>query len=147
MENHHFALSQTLAQTNGFLVLFKECPSISKSSPPFYQNGGIPQFSMPEPKSALLGPECDFRVPCVKPFINVRFWEVFWRPKTGKVHFTQKVRNSAPKPEFYQKAVLGAKMIIFVKRLQKSRNASIFALKSSVSGEVENPDLGEGENR
>ena len=44
--------------------------------------------------------------------------------------FAQKGGNSAPKPDFHQKAVLGAEMPIFAERLQKSRNASIFALKS-----------------
>ena len=79
MEIHHFALSQTLAQTNGFLVLFSRYPGQSQGIPPFYQkerNSTI--FSVSEPKSALFGPECDFWAPCVKPLINVRFWAPFF---------------------------------------------------------------------
>ena len=37
MKNHHFAPSKTLAQTNGFLVLFSRYPSRSQGIPPLYQ--------------------------------------------------------------------------------------------------------------
>ena len=46
------------------------------------------------PKVRLLAPKGDFRAPRAKPFINTRFWELFWRPGTGKVHlFTQGIHQ------------------------------------------------------
>ena len=44
-------------------------------------------LSVSGPKSALSGPAFDFCGPCVKPFINTTFWEVFWRPRAAKVRF------------------------------------------------------------
>ena len=55
---------------------------------------------------SLFGPESVFWGPGSEPFINISFWEVFWRPETGDMHFLQKkVGNFAPKPEFAKKAV------------------------------------------
>ena len=98
MKNHHFPLSQNLAQTNGLLVLFQEHRSIFKSTPQFPQKGrNSSLFSISGPKSALLGPRMDFWAPGAKPFITVRFWEVFWRPRTGKGHFLLKKSGIPPK--------------------------------------------------
>ena len=129
MEIHHFALSQTLAQTNGFLVLFSSSTPDSQVAHPFYQkerNSSI--FSIPEPESALLGPECDFRVPCVKPFINVRFWEVFWRPGTGKEHFLRKKCEIPPRNRISSKKRFWARKCPFSRKGGKSHETLPFLL-------------------
>ena len=45
----------------------------------------LPKRAILAPKVDLWAPNAPFWVPCSKPFINVRFWEVFWGPRTGKV--------------------------------------------------------------
>jgi hypothetical protein len=97
LENHHFALSQTLAQTNGLMVPFSSATLESQVPRPNHQKGRNSSiFSIPAPKSALFRPESVFWEPGSKPFINARFWEVFWRPGTGKVHFLPKKSEIAP---------------------------------------------------
>ena len=44
-------------------------------------------FGVLEPQSALLGPKWDLGAPGAKLVINVRFWELFWRPRGGKADF------------------------------------------------------------
>ena len=86
MEIHHFSLSQTLAQTNGFLVLFSSSTVYFQVACPFQRKErNFLIFSVSEPRSALFGPRIDFWAPRAKPLINVRFWEVFWRPPTEKI--------------------------------------------------------------
>ena len=70
-------------------------------------------FSIPAPESALFRPESVLREPGSKPFINTRFWEVFWRPGTGKVHFLPKNQKLCPKTRNPRKSVFGPKMCNF----------------------------------
>ena len=67
----------------------------------FCEQGPLVWISMPDslnlvnlqfltasmPKNALFASKCIFLAPGVIPFINVSIWDVFWRSKTGKVHF------------------------------------------------------------
>ena len=97
-ENHHFPLSQNLAQTNGLVVHFQvaRCHFTKKPNNP--QKGrNFSIFSISGPRNAFLGPRIDFCGPGAKPFINIRFWEVFWRPRTGKGHFLLKNSGIPPK--------------------------------------------------
>ena len=76
---------------------FKESRPVFKESRPFCKKGGIPPLlAFRGPKSAFWGPEWDLPGPCEKPFINISKWEVFWRLKTGKVHFWPKKTGIPP---------------------------------------------------
>ena len=66
-------------------------------------------------ESALFAPKCVFLAPSVIPFINVIIWEVFWRPKTGKVWFYQIVMDSTPTTEIPSKYVFVIKSKISAK--------------------------------
>ena len=104
MKNHHLALSQTVGKTNSFLVLFSSGRQQYQVAGPFYQKERHSSiFSISEPESALLGPESNFWAPCVKPFKNTRFWEVFWRPRTGNVDFWPKKSGIPPKNRDFTK--------------------------------------------
>ncbi len=104
LKNHHFALSQNVAQTNAFMVPFSSSTVLFQVARPFYQKGrNSTIFSIPGPKSALFGPESVLREPGSKGFINIRFWEVFWRPGTGKVHFLPKKSEIAPQNRKFAK--------------------------------------------
>ena len=101
---NHFAHLQTLAQTNAFTMSIRclsKCPGHAHPISP--KNWNFHIFSLSGPKSALFGPEWDFGGPCVKPFINTTFWEVFWRPRAGKVHFSPKNWKFRPKTEIHRK--------------------------------------------
>ena len=80
----------------------------------------------------LLAPKGDFRAPGAKPFINVRFWELFWRPGTGEVHFLPKkcgipaeYRNSTKMLVFAMKSALFAKSY-FSHKVYFLRKGSLF---------------------
>ena len=101
---YHFPHVRTLAQTCCFLVLFKVSRPVSKKHTYNAKNMRKSIFlNVPGPESALCGPEFDFLGPCVKPFINTPFWEVFWRPRTRNVHFLSKIWKIRPKEEDHQK--------------------------------------------
>ena len=68
-------------------------------------------------KKAILGPKVHFlapnatsRTPCAKPFINTSSWEVFWRPRAGKVRFgPEKLEISLQNRVFVKKAFFAQK--------------------------------------
>ena len=62
-----------------------------------------------EPKSALLGPKWDLGAPGAKLVINVRFWELFWRPRGGTADFGAENRKNAIFLGIPQKIDFGAK--------------------------------------
>ena len=109
---NHSAHLRTLAQTNRFLMVFQDALSIFKVSRPFYQNErNFTIFSISGAQKWLFGPESVFWGPCVKPFINTTFWEVFWRPGTGKVRFgPKKLEISLRNRIFAKKAFFAQKV-------------------------------------
>ena len=130
-ENNYFALSQTLAQTSSFLALFSSSTPGSQVAHPLYQKEQIVSlFSVLEHKSALFGPKCDFSAPRVKPFINIRFWEVFWGTKTGKVHFSHRKCGIPPQNRIStKKAVWGTKSLFSRKGGKLPKVLHFYALK------------------
>jgi hypothetical protein len=94
------------------LMVFQDALSIFKVSRPFYQNErNFTIFSISGAQKWLFGPESVFWGPCVKPFINTTFWEVFWRPGTGKVRFgPKKLEISLRNRIFAKKAFFAQKV-------------------------------------
>ena len=83
---------------------FKRTRPVFKRTRPFCKKGGIPPLlAFRGPKSALWGPEWVLPGPCEKPFINISKWEVFWRLKTGKVHFWPKKTGIPPRNRNFTK--------------------------------------------
>ena len=87
LENYHFALSRNVGIPCKILYIFKSTPPFSRA--PLHFNERLMEFHQ---QIAILGPKVHFWapnatlwVPCSKPFINTRFWEVLWGPRTGKV--------------------------------------------------------------
>ena len=77
-------------------------------------------FSISDAQKLLFGPESDFWVPGSETFINVSSWEVFWRPRAGKVRFGPK------KLEFPLKNRISMENAIFSQKagiLRKPENA------------------------
>ena len=59
---------------------------------------------------SLFGPESVFWGPGSEPFINISFWEVFWRPRAGKVRFgPKKLEFPLQNRIFMEKAVSAPK--------------------------------------
>ena len=109
-------------------AFFKWQSPFSSGRPILLKSAEFRDFSVSAPKKALWGPEWDFRGPCVKPFINTTFWEVFWRPRTGKVHFYQKKGNPARKPKIHRKGGVGAGKLIFAEMRENPRSVTFSAL-------------------
>ena len=85
-ENHHFALSRNVGIPCKILYIFKSAPPFSRAPLHFNEiNGFSPKIAILGPKVHFLAPNATFRAPCAKPFINIRFWEFFWRPRAGKI--------------------------------------------------------------
>ena len=126
---HHSARLQNLAQTNAFTVCTR-CTLVHMAThTQFHQkSGNFNIFSLSGPKSALFGPEWDFGGPCVKPFINTTFWEVFWRPRTGKVHFSPKNWKFCPKTRNSQKILFLCEKVIFSQKCAKPHEVLPFLL-------------------
>ena len=78
------------------------------------------------PKNALFDPKVPLPAPLRKALYKHKHLGCVLEVQSRKsAILAQKVRNSAPKPGFHQKAVLGAKMTIFAKRLQTAQNTTI----------------------
>ncbi len=103
--------------------------SVPATHTPFHQkSGNFHIFSISGPKSALFGPEWDFGGPCVKPFINTTFWEVFWRPRAGKVHFSPKNWKFRPKTGNSQKMLFLCEKVILLQQCAKPHEVLPFSL-------------------
>ena len=86
LKNHHFAPSQNVGIPCKILYIFKSAPPFSRAPLHFNEiNGFSPKIAILGPKVQFLAPNATFRAPCAKPFINIRFWEFFWRPRAGKI--------------------------------------------------------------
>ena len=104
--------------------------SVPATHTPFHQkSGNFHIFSISGPKSALFGPEWDFGGPCVKPFINTMFWEVFWRPRAGKVHFSPKNWKFRPKTEIRRKCSFFVKKWFFRRNARNLTKCYLFCFK------------------
>ena len=77
----------------------------------------------------IFGPESVFWEPGSETFINVSFWELFWRPRAGKVRFGPKKLEISPQNRIFLKNRFCAKSWDFAKIRKCSRNLTISALK------------------
>ena len=92
---------------------------------------GIPLFlALRCPKVHFGPPNATWWVPCSKPFINTRFWDVFWGPRTGKCNFPHKSTEYRQNPNFHQKAVFGVKSAFPARMRKTSQNVTFSALKT-----------------
>ncbi len=108
------------------LGVFRSVPATHTQ---FHQkSGNFNISSLSGPKSALFGPEWDFGGPCVKPFINTTYWEVFWRPRAGKVHFSPKNWKFRPKTGNSQKMRFLYEKVIFSQKCAKPHEVLHFLL-------------------
>ncbi len=128
-ETSPFCMSPECLGNQCFLDAFSSGRAHFQVASPFFKktwNSAI--FSVSGPKSALFGPEWDFGGPCVKPFINTTFWEVFWRPRTGKVHFSPKNWKFRPKTGNSQKMRFLRGKVILLQQCAKPHEVLPFLL-------------------
>jgi len=112
MKNHHFALSRNVGIPCRLLVVFQEARCFSNWHPPFTKNmRNFIIFSIWDAQRWLFGPESVFWEPGSEPFINTSSWEVFWRPRAGKMRFgPEKLEISLQNRIFVKKAFFAQKV-------------------------------------
>ena len=105
MKNHQFPLSQNLAQTNGFLVIFQTHTVGFQTHTPILQKGGnSTPFSVSGPQKCSLGPRMGPSGPLRKTLYKRKQMGGILEAQNRKSAFlAHKDRNSAPKPEFHKK--------------------------------------------
>ena len=97
-ENHEnfmkfmiFDMSKHQVFLRKYLILFKVSHQLSRCPLLFVPKSCFSaHFGVLGPKSALLGPKWDLGAPGAKLLIKVRFWELFWGPRSGKTDFWPK---------------------------------------------------------
>ncbi len=111
-KNYHFALSRNVGIPCKILCIFKSTPPFSRAPLHFYEiNGFLAKRAVLDQKKHLWDPNAPFWAPCSKPFINTSFWEVFWRPRAGKVRFGPKKLGISLQNRIFMKKALFAQKV------------------------------------
>ena len=129
-EKSWFALSRNVGNTCRLFVVFQRILAIFNVSRPFYRNERNFTFlSISGAQRRLSGPESVFWETGSEPFINVSSWEVFWRPRTGKVRFGPKRLEFRSDTGFSRKKRYSRKKCKFREKVENYPKCYIFALK------------------